>query len=169
MDAISIGAVWRFLTWLPNFVLRRVFTKQRLSEMMLFDIRPRFDPATFNLGKPASYELWLQITNISPFLVTLDQASFKFVFGGVRLESHLLEHLHFPSGETTTFHIDGPINEEQAEHMAQHVDSETGAHLAGVLEFNCPLHNFSKNTWQLNQIRPRFVNAHLRKARAVAH
>jgi hypothetical protein len=168
VDAISIGAIWRLLTWLPNFALRRVFTQQRLSEMILFDIRPRFDPATFNLGKPASYELWLQITNISPFLVTLDQASFKFQFGGVRLESHILEHLQFPSGQTKDFHIEGPINEEQAEQMAQHVESMNGASLSGVLEFNCPLHDFSKNTWQLNQIRPRFVNPHLRKPRTVA-
>ena len=58
--AIPIGAIWRLLTWLPPFVLRRVFTTARMSDLILFDIRPRFDPVTVNLGSPASYELWLQ-------------------------------------------------------------------------------------------------------------
>jgi hypothetical protein len=161
--AIPIGAIWRLLTWLPNFILRRVFTKERLSELVLFDVRPRHDPATVNLGSPASYELWLRIINISPFLVVLDQASFKFQFGGVRLESHLLEHMQFPAGEVTDFHIEGAINEEQAAQMALHIDSLNGADLSGVMEFNCKLHSFSKSRWQLNGIKPRVVNADYRR------
>jgi hypothetical protein len=123
VDVISIGAIWSLLTWLPQFVLRRVFTKAQMSDLMLFDVRPRHDPATVNLGSPASYELWLRLINMSPFDVELDQALFKFHFHGVRLDIPVLEHMLFKSGEIKAFPIDGSINEEQAAQIARNLDS----------------------------------------------
>ena len=162
MDSIAIAGIWRLLTWLPNFVLRRVFTQERLSELMLFDVRPRFDTSTVNLGSPASFDLWLQLINMSPFDVELDQALFKFYCHGVRFDIPVLEHMRFKSGEIKAFMIDGSINEEQAAQIARHLDSLNHASLSGVMEFNCTLHSFSKNCWQLNGIKPRMVNGNYR-------
>lgn len=161
MDTITIGAIsaiWRLFTWLPAFYLRRVFTKARLSELILFDLRPRFDPATINLGESASYEIWLQLTNLSPFLVEFDQASFKFFCGGVTLKSSILEHMKFESGQTQAFSIDGSIDHGQANQIARTLDN-LNARLEGVMEFKSDLHSFSKKRWSLSGINPRILNA----------
>lgn len=115
------------------------------------------DPATVNLGEPASYELWLQLTNISPFLVVLDQASFRFYCGGTTLESVILEHMRFAPGETKGFRIGGSVNNGQADQIARSL-SNLNARLEGVMEFNSDLHSFSRSNWTLSGINPRLVN-----------
>ena len=74
MDNLSITAIWSFLTWLPNFILRRIFTKDRLSDLMLIDMRPRHDYCSVNLGETASYDLWIEFRNLSPFDVEIRRA-----------------------------------------------------------------------------------------------
>lgn len=162
MDALSISSIWKLLTWLPKFILRIIFTRERLRDLILFDVRPRYEYATINLGAVASFDMWLQITNISPFHVELDRSSFNFQCGGVKLRSNLLERIPISSGETRVLHVEGTLSDGEANYIAQNIANHDSS-LRGILEFNCKLHSFSKNNWHLTGILPTFINANQRQ------
>lgn len=161
MEGISIGAIWKLLTWLPKFVLKRIFTKERLSELILFDVRPRHEYAIVNLGEVATYELWFQMLNLSPFDVELDRASIEFWCGGTIQNSSILERTIIPPGKVETFHIRESLADGHATQIARSVENHN-ASIEGTLEFNSALHQFTKNHWHLNGVIPRFINANYR-------
>ena len=157
MEGLSISSIWKLLTWLPKYILRRIFTREKLRDLILFDVRPRHEYATINLGEVASFGLWLQLTNISPFEVELDRSSYDFQCAGIKLRSSILERISIASGETKILHVEGSISDGEANHIARSIDNHNSS-LEGIMEFNCKLHPFSKNNWHLNGILPRFVN-----------
>lgn len=157
MEGLSISSIWRLLTWLPKFILQRIFTREKLRDLILFDVRPRNEYAIINLGEVASFELWLQLTNISPFEVELDRCSFDFQCAGITLKSNILQRISIFSGETKFLHVRGSITDGEANHIARNVNNHN-SFLEGILEFNCKLHHFSKNNWHLNGVLPRFFN-----------
>lgn len=161
MDGLSISGIWKLLTWLPKYILRRIFTKEKLRDLVLFDVRPRYEYATVNLGEVASFELWLQITNISPFDVEIDRASFDFKCSGISLKSNILERTPVKSGETKVLYVKGSMSDGEANHIAGNIDNHNSS-LEGIMEFNCSLHDFSKNNWRLNGLLPRFININQR-------
>lgn len=160
---MSISAIWRLLTWLPKFILRKIFTKQRLAELILIDVRPRYDYSTINLGEVASYDLWMQAINLSPFLVELDRAEVKLICAGIELRTSILKKRTMASGERVEFYISGPIADGQANHIARHLESHQ-SRIEMDVEFNCDLHDFAKSTGYLEGLRPRFINANFRGA-----
>lgn len=167
MDGLSISSIWKLLTWLPKFVLSRIFTKEKLRDLILLDVRPRYEYARVNLGEVASFELWLQITNISPFEVEIDRASFDLQCSGVSLKSNILERIPVSSGETKVLHVKGSMSDGEANHIARSMDNHN-SFLEGIMEFNCKLHGFSKNNWHLAGVLPRFVDANQRLPNLVA-
>jgi hypothetical protein len=128
-----------------------------MRELLQFDVRPRYEYATVNLGEVASFEIWFQMTNLSPFQVELDRAGVDFYCSGVCLTSSSLMRISLDSGETKQLHIRGTIPDGHANHIARNAGNHC-SYIEGILEFNCDLHNFSKNNWHLNGVLPRFVN-----------
>ena len=79
MDYLSIVEIWKYLRWLPKFILRRVFTKDRLSDLVLIDVQPRHESVRADLGEISSYAIWFQIINMTPFDIELDRAEIEFM------------------------------------------------------------------------------------------
>lgn len=158
MEILSISSIWKLITWLPKYILRKIFTRDKLRDLILFDVRPRHEYATVELGEVPSFRLWLQVTNISPFEVELDRSSFDFSCAGVTLRSYKLERISISSGKTTILHVEGSMSDGEANNIARNIENHN-SFLKGVLEFNCLLHNFSKNNWNLEGILPRFINS----------
>lgn len=157
LTSIPIKSIWSFLKWLPGFVLRKIFPKEKLANLIYIDIRPRCEPVTVNLGECASYTIWLQLINLSPFEVELDRGEFRFWCGGTIIKSSMLAKQIIPSGKIISLRIEEVIPDGHANQIAKNVASH-GAALEGNIEFNCWLHPFAKNIGHLNQITPRFIN-----------
>ncbi|MFC7514083.1 hypothetical protein ACFQUU_03595 [Herbaspirillum sp. GCM10030257] len=161
VEGISISSIWKLLRWLPGFVLRRIFTKERLGDLVVVDVRPRYEYATVNLGEVSSFQIWLQLSNLSPFAIELDRAELRFWCGGVVSKACILKKKKLTSGEVCGIYIDGSISDGQANHIARHVHNH-GSAIEVDIEFNCSLHNFSKSTGHLAGVIPRFINQHTR-------
>ena len=161
MEITSIPVIWSFLKWLPRFYLRRMFTKERLADLILVDVRPRYDYCTVNLCDSATFDLWVRIINLSPFDVELDRAELKFLCGGTKHKSPILKKSIIGAGEI----VDHYFSENIADDKANQIISNIGNHQTTIeldIEFNCQLHNFQKSTGPLDGLRPRFLNVQSR-------
>ena len=157
MEILSITGIWRFLTWLPGFCLRRIFTKERMADLILVDVRPRHDYCTVNLGNSASFNLWVRIINLSAFDVELDRAELKFWCGGTNHKSAILKKSTISAGEIVDHYFSENIADGQANQIRSNIGNlQTRIELD--IEFNCELHNFQKSTGSLEGLRPRFLN-----------
>lgn len=164
VEWIPIKQLWAFLAWLPKFLLRRKFTPETLAGLIYVDLRPRHDPATLDLGQSASFELWLQVINLSPFEVELDRAEFRLWCGPI-LSAAILKRQKIAPGEITSLRVHGPITDGQANEIAKAI-ANNSVGLEGHMDFNCTLHPFAKNIGHLEGVKPRLLNANARIANA---
>lgn len=161
IESIPIQGIWRLLRWLPGFLLRRFFTQERLAQLIYVDIRPRHDSVVVDLSQTATFSLYLQAINLSPFSVELDRASFRFWLGGVTLNASILKKQIITPGEKATLYIGETIPDGLANQMARHIDNPVA--LDGNIEFNCSVRSFAKTVGHLDGINPKFHNANTRK------
>jgi len=163
MDSfISIGGAWKFLTWLPKFILRRIFTKVRMSELILFDIRPRGRSVTLNLGGGANYDVWVTFINISPFAVELEKLEAELWCNGAILKTGINKRINIAPGEVMEQRLWGNIPDGHADQIANN-GPEGPLVLKGNMDFNCKIVNFSKHDWGLGDIYPQVINGDVRK------
>jgi len=157
IDVIPIQGLWKLLRWLPGFFFRLYFTPKKLADLIYIDIRPRHDSATVNLGQSASFTLYLQAINLSPFSVELDRASFQFWCGGTILKASILNKQQIAPGEIANLYVHESIPDGYANQIAKQIDGNQIA-LDGNIEFNCKICSFAKNIGSLNGINARFLN-----------
>lgn len=161
IEAIPIQGIWRLLRWLPSFLLRRYFTRERLAQLIYVDVRPRHDSAVVDLGQTASFTLYLHAINLSPFSVELDRASFRFWFGGVTLDASILKKQIIAPGEIATLYISGAIPDGHANQMAK-LHKGNPVVLDGNIEFNCAVRSFAKTVGHLDGINVKVYNTGVR-------
>lgn len=41
MEISSVIEIWKYLKWLPGFILRKIFCKERLADLVLIDVQAR--------------------------------------------------------------------------------------------------------------------------------
>ena len=161
MEILALLEIWRLLTWLPKWILKRIFSEQRMADLVIVDIRPRHERVTVNLNPTPTYELWFQAINISPFEVELDRVHIEFICAGTSLNMSYTQKTKFESGKISEFHVTGDIPEGKANAIARHLDRDYSS-ISMDMDFNCLLHSFSKQCRNLQGITPRFINHNLR-------
>jgi len=157
MTDLPIGSVWAIVKQLPKVILRRIFPPAKLADLVLVDIRPRHGPVSVNLGDPASFRVWLKVTNLSPFDVELDRASLKLWCGGVVASSTAQDRVPMRSGQSAELLFQGALSDGDVRQMIRNNDVQHAA-IEVSAEFNCSLHNFPKRTGHLDGITPEVLN-----------
>jgi hypothetical protein len=150
LDTIPISGLWAVVSKLPAFILRRFFPPAKLAQLIYVDIKPR-SRATLDLGQAASFTIYLQVINLSPFVVELDRASFRFYCGGQTINASILNKQEIQPGATVVLSIRENIPDGHANTMVSFLDRNPQA-LDGSIEFNCKLHSFAKNIGYLDGI-----------------
>lgn len=161
IETIPIQSIWSVLRRLPALLLRRYFTPEKLAGLIYVDIRPRHDSAVVDLGQAASFTLYLQAINLSPFPIGLDRASFRFWYGGVTLNASILNKQVIGPGEIASLYLHEAIPDGHANQMARAPENNPVA-LDGNIEFNCKVRSFAKRVGHLDGINPKVYNAHVR-------
>ncbi|KXS32538.1 MAG: Uncharacterized protein AWT59_1371 [Candidatus Gallionella acididurans] len=161
IETIPIQGLWKLIRFLPGFALRWYFTPEKLAKLIYIDIRPRHDSAVVNLGQTATFTLYLQAINLSPFSVELDRASFRFWFGGVTLNASILKKQVIAPGEIADLYLNEAIPDGHANQMAKQIEGNRVA-LDGNIEFNCKVRSFAKTLGHLDGINAKVYNAHVR-------
>ncbi|MCS4307662.1 hypothetical protein M2404_002002 [Rheinheimera pacifica] len=163
MEISSVIEVWKYLKWLPGFILRKIFSKERLADLVLIDVQARHEAVRVNLGEIASYSIYLQVINMSPFDVELDRAEIDFLCAGVSVSKQHIKKTAFKSGEVGSLYITGEIESPKAKQMARYYN-ENQSSVSFHCEFNCALHNFTKICSNLEGVNVHFANAEWRSS-----
>ena len=164
MDYLSIVEIWKYLKWLPNWILRRIFNKKRLADLVLVDVQARHESVRANLGNVSSYSIWFQLINMTPFEIELDRAEIEFMCAGTKLSTHHIKKITFKAGQVGSFFVEGEISQPKAEQIARHYQQNRSS-VTLHIEFNCFLHNFSKTCNNLEGVNVYFINAAWRQER----
>ena len=143
---------------LPNFVLRKYFGSERLSELLYVDIRPRGDPINLDLGKLPRAEVWLQVINHSPFDIHVEKVSAELCCGSTTIS------LRMDMPRTTMAHstddgilLKADLTDAQADHCSQLKDDDF-RYITVVLSCQTSFARFVKKTGWLESIRVRRLN-----------
>jgi hypothetical protein len=118
------------------------------------------------LGEAATFDAWLNIINLSPFLVEFDRAEFVFWFAGASIKTTRSKKEVIEPGQTMRFQISEPIPDGIANQIIRNYHANNGdltASLSGFIEFNCNLHSFCRQIHNLSEIKPRLLNQDVRK------
>lgn len=157
LEGFAVKGIWTVLRVLPAFLLRKYFTKARLAQLIYVDLRPRHEQVTVQLATPATARVYLQIINLSPVLIELQQAEFSLVMGGISIRTTVLKKQEFKVGEITDLYLYFDINEGQAKNIAQH-QMRNPASLEGHIEFASTIQSFPRQVHGLSGIAPNYQN-----------
>ncbi|GAB2895333.1 hypothetical protein ACCI51_04085 [Microbulbifer echini] len=163
MEVLSIIEIWKYLKWLPKFILRKLFSKDRLADLVLIDVQARHEAVRANLGDIASYSLHFQIINMSPFDIELDRAEIDFLCAGTSVSKQYIKKSIFKAGEVGGIYVKGEIETPKAIQMARHYKDNRSS-ISIHCEFNCSLHNFTKVCNNLEGVNVHFTNAEWRES-----
>lgn len=160
IELISVQGLWplaRRIPWLFGLIARSYFTVNRLAGLVYVDVFPRHESTLLDLAALASFRLHLQIINLSPFEIELEQANFHLVCGGVKLDAIVLKKQRIASGVSVSLFISGPINDAQAQQIAL-LHKQNSTTLDGNIEFKCQVRSFAKQVGQLSGIQAVVIN-----------
>jgi hypothetical protein len=166
-DLVAVKGLWPLVSrvpWLVAVAGRWYFTSERLAALVYVDVFPRNESARVDLGGVASFQLHLQLMNLTPFELELDRANFHFWCGGVRLDGQVLEKRKISPGASESLFLSGSIPDGAANQIAA-LFRGNQASLDGNIEFNCSVRSFAKRVGSLSGIQTLFVNEHARAAR----
>lgn len=166
-ELVSVSGLWPVLRRVPFLVAlvgRWYFTPARMASLVYVDLFPRYESARVDLGDVASFQLHLQLMNLTPFTLELDRANFRFYCGGLPLETHLLERRSIRSGASESLFLSGSISEGAANQIAK-MSRENPTYLEGNIEFNCSVRSFAKKVGSLSGVQTVIVNETQRKPR----
>jgi hypothetical protein len=166
IHGVSVHGIWSVLKWLPPFLLRFFFPKERLAHLFHVDLSSRNESARIDLGEMASYQLYLTVINLSPFNVELDRAEIRLIYGGGTMASCILKKETFAPGKLATLRVSGPINDGAANQIARNIRAnarDMDGMLEGFIELNCRVHPFCKIVGALSGVRPIVINESARE------
>lgn len=158
LEITSIMEIWKWFKWLPQFILRKVFNKKRLSDLVYIDIRPRNEPFRIQLSNVSSYDVYFQIINMSPFEIELDRAEIKFNLAGVSVNHQHIKKFKLKSGYIGDLLVSGNIDFSSANIIAN-LSASNGCQLSMYAVFKCNLHEFEKDNIYLSGINPTYVGS----------
>jgi len=164
MESILRSVIWRFLRWLPSFILRRIFSSKWLEKNIYIDIRPRHSSVELYLSNNPIVRVYLEVRNNTHFNIEIDRLIAKFIYG---IEMATLNHFkreRLKPGEERSIYITGNIDYNQYKSLPfQHEHNSSNVKLEILTECNSRLHNFRIEK-TLEGIKPEIVNEYLLKA-----
>ncbi|WP_444922372.1 hypothetical protein ACJJID_08700 [Microbulbifer sp. CnH-101-G] len=162
MDTLSITEIWRWLKWLPKYVLRKIFTPKRLSDLVLFDVRARHDSVSVNLCEHPTCDIWFQIVNMTPYEIELEAAEFIFICAGVEIKIQHVKREVYKSGAVASLHVREDLPEGKANSIAKYL-RDNNSSIDVHCDFSCSLHRFSKATHRLEGVSVKCSNESMRR------
>lgn len=164
IELISVQGLWPLVSrapWLAAILARAYFTAARLAGMVYVDIYPRHEPVRVDLGAVASFQIHVQLMNLSPFELELDRANFQFWCGGIKLEATILKKERIAPGASKSLFLSGSIGDGQANQINRQYKNNSMS-LDGNIEFNCIVRSFAKQVSQLSGIQAVVFNENQR-------
>lgn len=104
----------------PNSVLRRQFSEQRINKLVNIDLMPRGESAKLNLCELPICQVWLCVVNHSPFSIEFESIKGELNYNGCRVSIENSDHTNIsPHSTNDTVLLEGPLTGEQAIHCSR--------------------------------------------------
>lgn len=161
MEAIINSAIWRFLGWLPSFILGWIFSPKWLDSKVNIDIRPRHQSVEICQPENPEVVICLEIRNGSHFNLLLDRIVCKFIFGIEICQPIHLKRINIKPGESADVYLTQNIPSAQFSKLPFHYKNNIDrARLELFAEFESKFHKFTSER-NLDGIKPKIMNEHL--------
>ena len=165
MEISALTGIWKWFKWLPKFLLKKVFSKERLSELLFIDVKARHRSVSVNLMDKSTFNIYFQVINMSPFEIELDRADIEFNINGARLKTHFMRKTSFKAGEVANWYVEGDITSPDADHIVKHFnENDDRASITLHCDFNCILHSFKKSHFNLDGVNINYSNLKYRQS-----
>jgi len=111
------GTITRVMSYIFGFIMKKYYTKQKLASMVKINVSSEHSGITVNCSELPDARAWLEVTNLSPFPVTILGIEAELYLSGrvARFISLCNEEIS-PSDEGRVF-IQTDLNGRQAEHV----------------------------------------------------
>jgi hypothetical protein len=132
------------LGYLLPISVRWYYTTNRLSERIKIRVRGEGDGISINCGELPSVQIWLTITNFTPFPMELDRI-YGQIFYGCGL-GHFVHPRRYsiPPAEEKDILIDFDLNERQVQHVLRNV-GKLETHLSISVYIDSKIRNLELN------------------------
>lgn len=155
MDIIAKSLIWRFLSWLPRFFLRTIFTDEHLASLTEIDVRARGEQAVFNCRELPHVKVWLEIRNHNHFKIELDRLVLEILFNSKFCELSYLHRELINPGESKVLLVEGLISDRHVESLLNLKDKYQCS-IKAIAYFNNKIHNFKVDTKTLQGVQAQF-------------
>lgn len=161
MESVLSSVIWRFLGWLPPFLLKRIFSPEWLKNNIYIDIRPRHTSVEISQPNNPTVSIFLVLKNNTHFDVVIDRLILKFIYGAEMANPNHFKRELLRPGESRSLHVKGNIAHEQFQSLAfHHHHNSSHCRLEVLAECNSKLHDFCIEK-TLEGIKPEIANEHL--------
>lgn len=167
LEQAGIKGLWVLARYLPPFLLRRRFTAERLAGLVYVDVMPRNDAITLNLAAPATAMVYLQLINLAPVAIQLEQAEFRLTCGSVSKRFTVVRKQRLEVGQIGTIYFDETLQDSQARSIAGQLKDLRVA-MDGHIEFSSAIRPFARSVQHLDGIRARVMNENFWQGSAVS-
>ena len=143
---------------LPDFILKRRFSEERLNRFLNVDLRPRDESAKLNLGELPTCQIWVSVVNHSPFNIEIESIKGEFNYNGCSINLGNREHLNISSHSTNdSVLLEGMLTDNQAEHCSQERE-ELHVSLIIKIRMRTSFGIYKKNTGHLQRFTVTVIN-----------
>ena len=157
IEQVGIKGLWALAKYLPALILRRRFTPERLAGLVYVDVMPRNDAVSLNLATPATATVYVQVINLAPVAIQLEQAEFRLICGSVSTKFTVVRKQRFEVGQIGTICFDQTLQDSQSRAIAGQLKDLRVA-IDGHIEFSSAIRPFARSVHHLDGIRARVIN-----------
>lgn len=118
----------KFIPW----VLRRRYPEERLSSLVDVTVSSEHEAVTINCQGLPSADVWMEITNRSPFPLTVTGIEVDLYWMGTIAKLVSVRPNEIEPHQKSQLFVKGTMSGRQAEHVLQHLDVEKVRVMASI-------------------------------------
>ncbi len=157
VDSISLKYLWKGVTWLPGFLLKKAFSKKWFQQKVQIDLRPRYEAVTLYAGDKKDITIWLRVTNFTYFDIEIDRLIIEFHSAGHVAKLTKLNREIVSSLTQQDFMLQDNLTADNVAAIERTFSSHQKAMIVVHAEINSKVHNFNLDL-TLSDIAPHLVN-----------
>jgi len=108
-------------SFIPKLILNHRFKDTRLDSLISLDVRPRGESVQLDLGELPKCQVWLKLTNHSPFDLDIESIKGDLNYYGCTISLETNQHIDiYKHSSNENILLEGPLTGEQAEHCSRY-------------------------------------------------
>lgn len=147
MSDLGVSVFWRFFRWLPGYFLKKKFTSELMNSLITIDADSSKESLRANLSDLPVCDVWLRVSNRSPFHVTLDRAKLGFYCVRTEIDLPFRRSVFLPSGAEKKILVSADIPEAKANLIARGMSSPDPSSISGEVDVKVKMYFFSQHAF----------------------